>query len=246
MAAMDDFFAAAKAVANDPASLIIQGEYLAEAETLISRFNEISSQIEMIEVEALSDLDALVTDVNGFTEQLRNQQLQKKGELSKQSPDLLDQRDQILRDLSSLVPIKVGFDKRGVVTVSATNSLTAGVIVDDMNSYQVEIQKNNSGVSTLMVDPFGKADLVPIVETGEIGGVISWQTQILQPAYKDLDRLALLIVDSVNGVQQDGLDLFGDMGGPMFRVDPVFDIDQSAVISPISVRVDIETQLPWS
>lgn len=242
MAAMDDFFAAAKAVANDPASLIIRGEYLAEAETLISRFNEISSQIEMIEVEALSDLDALVTDVNGFTEQLGviNKQLQKKGELSKQSPDLLDQRDQILRDLSSLVPIKVGFDKRGVVTVSATNSLTAGVIVDDMNSYQVEIQKNNSGVSTLMVDPFGKADLVPIVETGEIGGVISWQTQILQPAYKDLDRLALLIVDSVNGVQQDGLDLFGDMGGPMFRVDPVFDIDQSAVISPISVRVDIE------
>lgn len=241
MASMDDFFAAAKAVANDPASLIMRGEYLAEAETLASRFNEISSQIEMIEVEALADLDALVTEVNGFTEQLGviNKQLQKRGELSKQSPDLLDQRDQILRDLASLIPIKVGFDKRGVVTVSATNSLTAGVIVDEKKDYQVEVQKNNSGVSTLMVDPFGKADLVPVVETGEIGGVISWQTQILQPAYKDLDRLALLIVESVNGVQQDGLDLFGEMGDPLFRVDPVFDVDQSAVTSPISVRVDI-------
>ena len=241
MASMDDFFAAAKAVANDPASLIMRGEYLAEAETLASRFNEISSQIEMIEVEALADLDALVTEVNGFTEQLGviNKQLQKRGELSKQSPDLLDQRDQILRDLASLIPIKVGFDKRGVVTVSATNSLTAGVIVDETKDYQVAIQKNNSGVSTLMVDPFGKADLVPVVETGEIGGVISWQTQILQPAYKDLDRLAMLIVESVNSVQQDGLDLFGEMGDPLFRVDPVFDIDQSAVTSPISVRVDI-------
>ena len=138
-----------------------------------------------------------------------------------------------------MIPIKVGFDKRGVVTVSATNSLTAGVIVDETKDYQVAVQKNNSGVSTLMVDPFGKADLVPVVETGEIGGVISWQTQILQPAYKDLDRLALLIVESVNSVQQDGLDLFGEMGDPLFRVDPVFDIDQSAVTSPISVRVDI-------
>ena len=117
MAAMDDFFAAAKAVANDPASLIMRGEYLAEAETLISRFNEISSQIEMIEVEALSDLDALVTDVNGFTEQLGviNKQLQKRGELSKQSPDLLDQRDQILRDLSSW------FRSRSVLTSVASS-----------------------------------------------------------------------------------------------------------------------------
>ena len=90
-----------------------------------------------------------------------------------------------------------------------------------------------------MVDPLVRRTWFLVVETGEIGGVISWQTQILQPAYKDLDRLALLIVESVNSVQQDGLDLFGEMGDPLFRVDPVFDIDQSAVTSPISVRVDI-------
>lgn len=244
MAAMDDFFSSAKGVANDSASLIKRSEFLAEAETLVSRFNEISSQIDMIETEALADLDALVTDVNGYVEQLGvvNKLLQKKSAVSKQSPDLLDQRDAILRELSSLIPIKVAFDNRGVVSVSATNSMSAGLIVDTDQPYQVKVGQNSSGETILLIDPFGKAEQIPIVETGEVGGVISWQTQILEEAYDGLDSLALLIADSVNSVHGEGLDLFGEMGGPLFRVDPVFRVNDAAVTSPISIQVEVQDE----
>ena len=116
---------------------------LRESEALASRFNGLAGQLGDLGDQSLSALEADVRSVNSLAEQIAevNRQMLKKSSGRDQAPELLDRRDQLLRDLSEYVQIRTSFDKRGSVTVSLSESSTKGRIVSGIKS------------SSLAVDP---------------------------------------------------------------------------------------------
>ena len=124
--ALNKFFSSGKSLSTDPASPALRGIMLRESDALATRFNGLASQLDDLGDQSLSAPEADVRSVNSLAEQIAevNRQMLKKSSERDQAPELLDRRDQLLRDLSEYVQIRTSFDKRGSVTVSLSESST--------------------------------------------------------------------------------------------------------------------------
>ena len=107
--ALDQFFATASNLSADPASSIQRDMFLRDADALASRFREISGHLSDIQTETQSSIELQITTVNTLSQQLAtvNAKLSSKLSADKQPPGLLDQRDQILRDLSDISRVHI-------------------------------------------------------------------------------------------------------------------------------------------
>ena len=117
---------------------------LRESDALVSRFQSLSGQLKDLGDQSLSALEVNVRSANAIAGQLAeiNRQMLKKSTESDQAPELLDRRDQLLRDLSEYVQITAAFDQKGSVTVSLTASPTKGVIVSGTRSSSLSVSPN--------------------------------------------------------------------------------------------------------
>ena len=81
---------------------------MSDAEGLTARFKEISSQLDIVVSETEEAISSDITKVNILSEQLANINKQLAAtNIVRQPMQLLDERDQVLRELSELVKIKV-------------------------------------------------------------------------------------------------------------------------------------------
>ena len=129
--AMDKFFTAASALSADPASINLRSSFLRDAEGMASRFRELSDQLAAVELETRESIESQINQLNSLSEKLAfvNKELNKKLSLSSQPPMMLDQRDQLLREMSAVTKIHVTEAVSGQVTVRLASS--AGSVIAD-------------------------------------------------------------------------------------------------------------------
>jgi len=227
LSAFDQFFDSARQLATDPSSLILRGQFLTKAEGLASRFQTLNSQLELVAKETQEAVESELREFNSLAEQLAlvNGQLGKTKILQRQPPALMDQRDEILRKMSSLAKIQVKEETNGVVEVSIGSSATRGRVVAYDKALPVVAVFNDNAV--------GKVDLLinpgaPSAETvfgftgGSISGLLGFRRQLLEPTFLELDNLAKTLVQETNAIHREGLDLEGRSGLDLFRIDPQF------------------------
>ncbi len=222
---MDKFFASARALSTDPSSTILRGQFLRDTEGLADRFHQLSTQMEAIELETRESINAKLNEINQLSGQLAvvNKQLAGKPTTALQPPELLDQRDRLLNDLSKLVKINVTTTTNGSVNISIGNTTNSGVILDGQKAMQIgaKFDVADMGRFTIVADPFGNQDTIVGVGNGELGGLISFREQVLQPAVVSLDFLARTLADEVNGIQSAGIDAHGEIGQKMFEISTI-------------------------
>ena len=96
-----------------------------------------------------------------------NAKLSSKLTTDKQPPGLLDQRDQILRDLSDISRVHVTESPAGEVSVRLGSS-SGTLIVDGKASTNlgVSFDPNNPGKVAIIADPYGTAYAASAVSNG--------------------------------------------------------------------------------
>ena len=240
--AMDKFFASASALSADSASLNLRSDFLRNADGLTARFRELSGQLDAIEIETREGIDKQIGALNTLSEKLSlvNRQLNKKVTLDSQPPMLLDQRDQLLRDMSAVTKIHVTESTSGQVQVRLGSS-AGSLIADAKTSYDlgVAFDNNDPGRVDLILEPYGDRRAASAVSSGELGGLLSFRSQVLAPAMDSFDYLAQTMVAEVNQVHSSGLDGRGEPGTDLFAIDPVFDITSGAANSAIAMQVEV-------
>ena len=227
LSAFDQFFDSARQLATDPSSLILRGQFLTKAEGLASRFQTLNSQLELVAKETQEAVESELREFNSLAEQLAlvNGQLGKTKILERQPPALMDQRDEILRKMSSLAKIQVKEATNGMIEVSIGSSASRGRVVAYDKALPVAAVFNENAV--------GKVDLLinpgaPTSETvfgftgGSISGLLGFRRQLLEPTFLELDNLAKTLVQEANLIHREGLDLEGLSGLDLFRIDPQF------------------------
>jgi flagellar hook-associated protein FlgK len=217
--AMNQFFAAARDLASDPASTISRTTFLRDTEGLAGRFRQLSSQLEMLGTETRQSVETDIGQVNSLTQQLAelNKQLSKKAHVSDQPSELLDQRDLLLRELSGLIGIKTKFADNGAVLVSVGDTINQGILVRDDQSRAIVVEPSvkDPGKLQFTIDPYGKPEGLPAITSGKIGGVITFRDQVLSPSADSLNNLAQVIVQQVNAIHREGIDSEGKLGGDL-------------------------------
>ena len=218
--AMNRFYESARDLSSDPASVVSRSIFLRDTDGLAARFRQLAGQFELLDNETRQSVETDVGQVNALTSQLvlMNKQLAKHSTVATQPSELLDQRDLMLRELSSLVAVKTKFEPNGAVVVSVGDTLDQGILVNQTSARAISVQESSiePGKLEFVIDAYGTPEPIPGITSGKIGGVMSFRDQVLKPASASLDDLATTMVQEVNKVHRDGVDAEGQLGGDLF------------------------------
>ena len=218
--ALQGFYSAFSGVANNPTSTASRQALLGQAQSVASAFQNASGELNSLNGDVNSRITADVTQINSIAKAistLNNQIVTGTAQDGGQPPnELLDQRDQLISNLSQLVGISTTTDPTGAVNVFVGNGqplvlqgqVTAlTTVANPFNATQLEI--GNSA---------GSAIISSNITSGDLGGLLSARTQIINPALNSLGQIATALSQTVNSQQAQGLDLSGNLGAPIFAV----------------------------
>ncbi|SEK33797.1 flagellar hook-associated protein 1 FlgK [Kosakonia sacchari] len=220
---MDGLFEAMEAVSKDPVDPAARQGVLAQFNAIANQYRSNSSTLNGLEKSTNTQIDQTVTDINAYTKQLAelNQQIEKiHGQTGGMPSDLLDQRDQLLNQLSQNIGIKVSENKEtGTVDVSMGNGMA---LVSGGKSYQLQAStsaENPAQTVVSYVDASGNAlALDENATSGKLGGLFKFRNEDLVSARDQLNQLALQMANKFNEVNGNGYDLNGNAGGDIFSI----------------------------
>lgn len=238
--ALDQFFSSARLLSSDASSTVLRSNYIRDAQGIADRFGQLSSQLDLVQGETQNLLESAVGQINTLTGQLAlvNGQLTKQRTEQAQPPDLLDQRDLLLKQLSAFARVNTGFSVNGTVTVSLGSTLTKDVVVNGNNATRIAANYNIGSPEkvALVLDPYGNPSSLSGITSGSLAGLTTFREQVLGSSRNTLDSLARVFVSETNAIQQQGIDAYGQVGQALFKVDP-------AANSAGSVRVAFDDPL---
>jgi flagellar hook-associated protein 1 len=218
--ALQAFYSAFSDVANNPTSTASRQALIGQAQSVAGSFQNASGELNSLNTDVNSRITADVTQINSIAKAistLNNQIVTGTAQDGGQQPnELLDQRDQLVSNLSQLVGITTTTDPNGALNVfvgngqplvlqGQTTALTT--VPNQFNATQLEI--SNSASSAVISNN---------ITSGDLGGLLAARAQVINPAVNQLGQIATALSQTVNSQQAQGLDLSGNLGANIFSV----------------------------
>ena len=218
--AMDSFFASAEAVANSPTSLPERQVMLSNAETLVQRFDYIVGRVDDVTKEMNSQIAGAVSEINqlaGGIATLNEEIAKVSGRTGGLPNDLLDQRDALIVQLSSLVDTKTLAQDDGSLNVfiGRGQPLVTGTVAETLAT-QTDPDLGSTSIVTLSAFVAGSSDVSDFLTGGKLGAALTVTDEVVNPTRRELNLLAVGFAETVNAIQESGDDLQGVNGTALF------------------------------
>lgn len=224
--AMQEFFDAMNGVANNPESTPARQTLLGSAQFVVNRFQSIDQRLTDISNGLSNQITASVGSINTYAQQIAtlNGNIKRATTASQdgQLPnDLLDQRDQVINQLSKEIKVSVQTQSDGTASVFIGNGQA---LVIDEQSMSLRVIQSSTDSSKVDVAYQNGTSVIPMqqssLQSGNLGAYLAFRDQSLEPARNALGRVALGLATSVNQQNQMGQDLNGVLGGNIFNAAP--------------------------
>jgi flagellar hook-associated protein 1 FlgK len=219
--AMDAFFSAAQTVASDPTSDAARQVMLSSGRSLAARINTLSTAFNDMRVNSNREIAATVVRINTYSSQIADLSgniARAEAGTGQPANDLRDQRDQLVSDLNKLINVTPVQQSDGAFNlfVGSGQPLVTGSSVTKMTSAP-DLTYSEFDVPALNLAG-GTTQLLSssLVTGGSLGGLLAVRADVLQPAMRDLDRLALAFSAQFNTQHVQGFDKLGTSGGNFF------------------------------
>jgi len=239
-ASLQSFVNALQTVANSPSSTAQRQALLSQAQALTQQIQNYNSQLGTYSTGIESQIGSTVTQINTLSAGIANLNSQIAQGLAStgQTPNtLMDQRDLMIDQLSQYVSVNTASQADGSMNVyigsgqplvvgGTATSLTT--FQDPYNATQHDIGITQAGVTT---------DVTSNISGGQLGGLLSVRSQIMQPVQNTLGQFSVGLATIVNQAQAAGMDLTGATGQPMFAVGPVLTAPASTNTGTATIAV---------
>lgn len=229
--AMTSFFGAIQTAADDPTNMPSRDAIMGQATGMMNRINQLGDFMKAKEDEVELQIQQSADRANSLIKQIGdlNEAIQvAKGSSVVDTPvKLLNQRDQAILELSSIVSLDVRSSPNGdeglVVNLTTGESL---VMADgsfnvfaiggepDYTNRQLTLQTNFNS-------PTKSESSINILEEnlgGGLGGLFKYREKVLEPAQRDLGKLATTLADVINTQNRQGMDIDQQLGGDIFAI----------------------------
>jgi len=215
---LQKFFSALQTAAEDPSNLPARQLVLSEAEGLSRRFNTVYDRLNEQNSFANKQMGAVTEQINRLSSSIAslNQSIAIAQSNGAQPNDLLDAREEALRQLSTFVGVNVVAQNDGTqnVFIGSGQPLVVG-----NNAARLEVvpganDPNRSEIQFIV--GASRQTITTQVTGGELGGILRYREEVLDKTFNSLGRLALTINDQVNSQLGQGLDLKGQVGAALF------------------------------
>ncbi len=227
--AINQFFASGVAqVAANPSDMPSRQNLISQAQGLAQTFQSAAQQLQNASTGVNQQIGQSVTRINSLTQQIAqlNVQINALSGTGSTPNSLLDQRDQLITQLSSQVGVSVLPQDGNQVNVFTGNGQ---ILVGGGQSFDLKTTPNAYDPTQLEVAYAANgAVLSQGLQGGTLGGLLLFRSQVLQPAQNALGRIADGLAAAMNSQQAQGLDLNGQFGTAMFQAGPVQVLASSA------------------
>lgn len=217
-----NFFDAAQAVAGDPTSAAARQSLLGDAQNLVGRFRSLQGQLASMDRESDQRLVDGVADVNGLTSQIAalNREIVRRTGMAggAQPNDLLDQRDELVRQLSTKIGVTTVVQDDGALNVFTGGGQTLVLGDQAQTLATVADPYQPTRHSLALSSASGPIAIADAAVGGELGGVLQFRHEVVDAAAARLGRIAAGLASAVNAQHREGMDFYGQMGGDFFRM----------------------------
>jgi flagellar hook-associated protein 1 len=223
---ISNFFDSINQLSTNPSDLSLRQGVLTAARNLATSFNTTANNL----TQQQSNLDSSVVQTVGQVNQLTEQIAQLNGQISnlenvgETAGTFVDQRQQAIDQLSSLVDVSV-IPSDNTLTLTTANGAP---LVTGQQSFQLQTQTNPAGLHEIYSQG---NDITNQITSGQLGGTIEARDQEIPGILTQLNTLAAGLANAVNTVQAGGFDLNGIAGTNLFNPPPAGGTGAAASLS---------------
>lgn len=183
-----------------------------KSKTLADTLNHMANQIDSLENETIDQIEKNTWDFNSTIDKLHtlNKQIFNIAVKGHVPNDLLDQRDLLLQDLSSITNFDVEYDKYG----RATLSIDGNEVLANEKGIKYEMVANGQEISLKGVKEDNKDDNIDITDS-IVSGKIKGNMEALDDIKRsktELDKFVKNMAAAINTIHKDGKEGAEDEG----------------------------------
>ena len=209
-------------ISNAPTDLTARAVVLARADEMARRFRSTSEALNELRLGTLEQLRNDATTINSLASQIAkvNEKIALATGSGQTPNDLLDQRDQLIRDLNQYVQTTNLKADDGTLSIFIAGSqpLVLGKTVSPVSIVQDEFGDPAKAKLAITVGTVTRTLEESTLGGGEVAGLLRFMNSDIVDATNLLGRMALAIGTRMNEQQALGLDLNGDPGNPLFNL----------------------------
>jgi flagellar hook-associated protein 1 FlgK len=219
-AAISDMMNAFSDVATAPTDLTARTVALTRVSEAASRLRSASTSLDALQSGVTQELDQKITAVNSLATSIAaiNEKIARATGLGQPPNDLLDQRDQLVRDLNKYIQTTSIPASDGTVGIfiGGSQPLVLGNTAAPLS--RVSDDFNDPMKSKLAINRNGQSIVLDeaVLGGGEVPGLLRFQNTDMAEGRNLLGRLTLAVTTAMNDQHKLGLDLDGNVGGNLF------------------------------
>lgn len=220
---MQNFFSALQDLSSTPADPAARQGVLGTADNMTAQFRSMDAYLSDLGAQVNTSVTSEVSQVNTLTSGIAelNRQVSLARAKSGEEPNaLLDQRDQLVAELSTHINITVDVQDTGTYNISFANGLS---LVAGFTSSKLEATPSNVNPTETVVSYRDSANnLIEVRDTsitgGTLGGALKFRNEGLTQAQNKLGQLGVALAMAFNEQSAQGVDLSGAVGGDFFTI----------------------------
>lgn len=216
---LQNFFDALQTSVEDPASLPARQLFLSESEGLASRFNTVQTRLSTQTEFIGQQMGTLTSQVSRLAESVAkfNDSISRAVANGSEPNDLLDAREEAVRQLSELIGVTVVPQDNNIINLFVGSGQPL-VVGKEASSLQVVRGTADPSRAEVQLVSGGSAQgITSLISGGQLGGLIRYREDVLDQALNSVGRLSLSIADEINSQLGQGLDINGQAGGQLFK-----------------------------
>ncbi|HEY1799390.1 MAG TPA: flagellar hook-associated protein FlgK [Terriglobales bacterium] len=213
---LSNFFGSLNQLSADPTDLSLRQGVLTAAGNVANSFNNTANNLAQQRSNLDLDVTQDVRQVNTLTGQIAqlNGQISNLQNIGADASVFVDQRDQLIGQLSSLIDVSQIQSDNGGLTLTTSNG---AALVAGEQSFTLTTQPDASGLQHIFAQ--GK-DITSTITSGQIAGVLQVRDQKIPAVLSSLDTLASGLSTALNTANEAGFDLNGNAGTALFSAPP--------------------------
>ncbi|KTD11284.1 flagellar hook-associated protein FlgK [Legionella jamestowniensis] len=211
---MQQFFNALAQLNEAPDSIASRGVTLKQSELLVDQFNSLQYRLDEYQQNNTLQIKEAIDSINQITANIAQVNQQLAG--MRDSPELLDKRDELLRELSQYVEVTVV--NQGDTGISVAIG-SGEMLVMGTEYRELTIENNTTGQNGTIItvdNGAGPTEVTKNLQSGMLGGYLSFEEDILGQASQLLGQMAIGLAARFNAQHHLGMDMNSQIGKDFF------------------------------
>lgn len=215
---LDNFYKSLSGASEKPDNQAMRQDVLTEARALATRFNNIQSFLQRQRSDSQQQQRDMTVSINSVSGNIAdfNKKIRETEAIGGDTSVLRDQRDELVRELSGFVDVRVQENAKGEYTLTLPSGQP---LVSGSDVGKLAMQTDASGKPFLELSFAGSRYQVDMQTGGKFGALHEYQINTLDGIELGVQGMAQSLADAFNAQLGKGFDLQGQPGKALFEFD---------------------------